>query len=299
MEFIIAYTAEGGGSVRIPFSIDPFRELGVPSRATPKETKQAYGRRANLAYRQSRVMASLSYHMITTSAQGRYLKRNGKYEINNIDQFVLAATGYTESLLDRIRGRYISLSQVDEHGRTSLYIAARSGFYDTTKALLEAGAPVDQKQKEGSTPLHGAAYYGQVHIVQLLLSYGANPNIKNKWGNTPADEIDDSEIKQTILHYQDDKIAEVTWSFKAKKLATRMIPIRYKGKEIARKVVRNKESMPKERWEKYLGEWETSWHGTKFKYLESILTHGLLPSGRIVDGHMITPPANHYQLGKE
>lgn len=94
MEFIIAYTAEGGGSVRIPFSIDPFRELGVPSRATPKETKQAYGRRANLAYRQSRVMASLSYHMITTSAQGRYLKRNGKYEIKNIDQFVLAATGY-------------------------------------------------------------------------------------------------------------------------------------------------------------------------------------------------------------
>jgi hypothetical protein len=302
MEFSIAYTAEGGGSVRVPYAIDPYRELGVNSRATPGETKQAYGRRANLTRRQNRVMASLSYHMITSTAQGRYLKRSGKFEIRRIDQFVLAATGYTESLLERIKKREFSLSQADEHGRTSLYIAARSGFYDSTKALLEAGAPVNQKQKEGSTPLHGAAYYGQVYVVKLLLSYGADPTIKNSWGNTPADETSVSEIKQLVLDYKDDKIADIARSFIAKGLAIKMLSINYEGKEVARKIVRNYTTIPsmtKKSWEEKLCQWETSWHGTKFKYLESILTHGLLASGEKVDGHKITPPDGHIPLGKD
>ena len=298
----ITYVADGGGYVGVPRSIDPFQELGLSSGASRRETKDAYGARANRPRRQDRVMASLAYHMITSTAEGRYSKRGRLYEIKDRnDQFFLAAVGYTSSLLQRIRSE--TCSRADEYGRTSLYIAARSGFYDTTKALLEKGAPVNQVQRDGSTPLHGAAYYGQVPVVKLLLSYGADPTHKNKWGNTPADETSVAEIKKLVLEYKEDKIAEFARSFISKGLAIKICNIMDKsGVEIARKIVRNFgsiSSMTKREWDNKLSSWESCWHGTRSQYLESILRHGLVPSGTKVGGHTITPPSGHIQLGTD
>ena len=302
-DFFISYIADGGGYVGVPRSIDPFRELGLSSRASPQETKAAYGARANRPRRQDRVMASLAYHMITSTAEGRYSKRGRKYEIRDRnDQFFLAAAGYTALLLQRVQLKRC-LSNVDEKGRTSLYIAARSGFYDTTKALLENGAPVNQVQRDGSTPLHGAAYYGQVPVVKLLLSYGADPNHKNQWGNTPADETSIAEIKKLVLEYKEDKIAAFARTFISQGLAIKISNVVDKnGVEIARKIVRNYQvtgSMTRREWEEKLCNWESCWHGTRSQYLESILRHGLLPSGSKIGGHTILPPNGHIQLGRD
>ena len=302
MDFFVAYTADGGGSVFVKRSMDPFRELGISPNASPQQTKSAYSARANRPRRQERVTASLAYHMITSAAEGRYSRRGREYEIKHgYDQFFLAAVGYTRRLRSVVRQS--SLSQADERGRTSLYIAARCGFYDTSKALLEAGAPVDQVQQDGSTPLHGAAYYAQVPVVKLLLCYGANPHIKNSWGNTASDETGNEEIKKLVLEYKEDKIARFARKFISAGLATKISYINDKrGVEIARKIIRNHEatrSMTKQDWEEKLASWESCWHGTRCRFLKSILQHGLVPSGSKAGDLTVTPPIGHIPLGTD
>ena len=291
MEFAIAYTSGGGECVQVRHSIDPYQELGLSPGATNNETKAAYRARARQRPRQRQVMASLAYHMITCSPSSK------EYVITSSDQFALAATGYTDLLMGNFRG---NLNQQDKHGRTSLYIAARSGFYDRSRALLKAGAPVNQVQRDGSTPLHGAAYYGQVRIVKLLLSSGADPTIKNRWDNTPIIETVDPDIKKLLLEYKEDKIAELAKALIKEGLATNIKSIKYNNEEIARKIIRNHEavvSMTRQVWEERVSGWESSWHGTSFDNLRSIFTHGLVPSGQKVGGRTIKPPSGHIPLG--
>ena len=46
--------------------------------------------------------------------------------------------------------------------------------------------------------------------------------------------------------------------------------------------------------------WKSVWHGTKAEHLESIMRHDLKPSGSYLPhGYIISPPLNHFQLGKE
>lgn len=298
MDICVSYTANGGRQVRVPSSLDPYRELGLSQGASYGDTKRAYKERANKRGRQERVMASLSYHMITSTSNGRYAKRDGRYEVTNRDdQFFLAAVGHTKSLLRQLRP-----GDLDERGRTALYIAARSGFYDTARALLEKGAPVNQVQNDGSTALHGAAYYGQVVIVQLLLSHGADPTIKNNWGHIAADETNLNEITKLLIDYNNDKIATIARSLISKGLATCIQDIVSKdGVHIGRKIVRNPESIhsvTQLHWQQRLSEWETCWHGTKSRNIESILKHGLVPSGNKAGDLEIRPPSYHISLGK-
>ena len=296
----IEYITEEGGKVKIPVKIYPFRELGLRSEtSSPNKIKHAYRERANNPNRQARVMASLSYHILTTTVDGRYAKLGHSYTIENADQFVFAATGYTEMFF--APRREFDMSQTDEQGRTLLYIAARGGFYDTTKALLEAGARVNQRQNDGSTPLHGAAYYGQVPVVKLLLRYGADSTIKNKWGSTPADETRINDVQKIISDNKGDNISAISRTLIDDGLATNTAIISYKGEEIAIKIIRNYEkisSLTKQDWENILHSWEPTWHGTQTKHLQSIFTHGLVQSGKAVGGYKVTPPSNHFKLGE-
>ena len=299
MDFFVAYTADGGGGVFVKRSMDPFRELGISPDASPQQVKWAYSARANRPRRQDRVTAALAYHMITSAAEGRYSRRGREYEIKNgYDQFFLAAVGYTARLLSVVQQS--SLFQADEGGQTSLYIAARCGFYDTCKALLEAGAPIDQVQKDGSTPLHGAAYYAQVPVVKLLLSYGANPHIKNRWGNTASDETGSKRIRKLVLEYKEDKIAQFAREFISAGLATKISSVKDKnGVEIARKIIRNHEATRSREWEEKLASWESCWHGTRCRFLKSILQHGLVPSGSKAGDLTVTPHIGHIPLGTD
>ncbi|TET36072.1 MAG: ankyrin repeat domain-containing protein [Planctomycetota bacterium] len=66
-----------------------------------------------------------------------------------------------------------------------LHIAAKRGFYDTARLLIDKGADVDSKDIGGHTPLFFGASYGKPDIVLLLIHRGANVNEKTDTGFTP------------------------------------------------------------------------------------------------------------------
>ena len=300
---VFEYTASGGGQVQVPEFVWPHHELQVPLSASYSEIKPAYYKAANRANRQQRVMASLSYHILTTT--GLYTDMGGgKFYVSEratSNVFVMAAVGDTKRLLRAITHKKDLLKSVDELGRTLLYLTARSGFYDTTEALLKEGAHVNEKQVDGSTALHGASFYSQRLIVELLLKYGADPTIKNKWGNTAIAEAH-AEISAVISSYKDDTITQIVTALVSDRLVHTTRFIEYRGKVVAREVQRNSDLLDpgtKCRWDVIQSTWHLAWHGTKSKNAKSIFRNGLMASGtRLADGSSIKPPSNHYKLGE-
>eukprot|EP00889_Picochlorum_renovo_P001897 jgi/Picre1/28927/NNA_004322.t1 len=85
---------------------------------------------------------------------------------------------------------YLSTSVVNEMGNTSLHEAVCELQYDAVKALLEAGADPNERQRYGgNTPLHLVALWGSSTnsraIVTLLLQHGASLSELNNLGETP------------------------------------------------------------------------------------------------------------------
>ena len=177
----------------------------------------------------------------------------------------------------------------DTSDHSLLYVAARSGFYDTCEFLLSKGAsPLNACGAAKSTPLHAAAYYGHELLCTLLISKGANVDAKNAFGNTPIDEALNDEVRHKLQGGgRNDKISVL---FKtAQGFGDYSIEdVTHRGDVIARKIRKNRE-VPKN--------WLPAWHGTKMIFVKSILKNGLKPSGSEVEGKMIQPPKGHYQLG--
>ena len=70
-------------------------------------------------------------------------------------------------------------------GLTPLIFATRDGNLDTVKALLDAGADVNQTSEYGWTALLVATHNRFYHLAVYLLEHGAKPNIANEGGWTP------------------------------------------------------------------------------------------------------------------
>ena len=70
-------------------------------------------------------------------------------------------------------------------GLTPLIFAAREGDQETAKALLDAGANVNQTSEYGWTPLLTAVNNRHWKLAQYLVERGADTNIANKGGWTP------------------------------------------------------------------------------------------------------------------
>ncbi len=70
-------------------------------------------------------------------------------------------------------------------GLTAMIFAAREGDLESTKALLDAGAQINQTSEYGWTPLLTAVNNRNYQLAQYLLDRGANPNLANKGGWTP------------------------------------------------------------------------------------------------------------------
>jgi len=73
----------------------------------------------------------------------------------------------------------------DGGGITPLVFAAREGDFDTVKALVEAGANVNQTTNYGWTALLTATQNKNYKIGKYLLEHGADPNIANHGGWRP------------------------------------------------------------------------------------------------------------------
>jgi ankyrin repeat protein len=70
-------------------------------------------------------------------------------------------------------------------GLTALVLAARQGYLDCVKLLLDAHADVNQTTHYGWTPLLTAVQNRHYKLAAYLLDRGANPNIANNGGWTP------------------------------------------------------------------------------------------------------------------
>ncbi|HWZ30000.1 MAG TPA: ankyrin repeat domain-containing protein [Bryobacteraceae bacterium] len=71
-------------------------------------------------------------------------------------------------------------------GMTALLFAAREGHLESARALIDAGADVNQASPaDKTTPIVMAAANGHFDLAKFFLDYGADPNLANDLGLTP------------------------------------------------------------------------------------------------------------------
>ncbi|XP_062920405.1 cyclin-dependent kinase 4 inhibitor C [Mobula hypostoma] len=75
-------------------------------------------------------------------------------------------------------------NQQDHNGFTLAHDAAREGFLDTLKILVDFGADVNIENSEGNLPIHLAAQEGHTDVV-IFLAKKSNLTLKNEKGQTP------------------------------------------------------------------------------------------------------------------
>jgi ankyrin repeat protein len=75
----------------------------------------------------------------------------------------------------------INPAQNTKGGMTALHHAARQGYVETARALVDGGADINRPMAgDGSTPLLVATINGQFDTAIMLIEKGANPNIPMK-----------------------------------------------------------------------------------------------------------------------
>jgi ankyrin repeat protein len=68
---------------------------------------------------------------------------------------------------------------------TPMLLAARQGSVDAIRALVKAGARIDQPQGDGITPLIMAIFNGHYDTAAALIELGANPSLADGANRTP------------------------------------------------------------------------------------------------------------------
>ncbi|XP_035509697.1 cyclin-dependent kinase 4 inhibitor C [Morone saxatilis] len=69
---------------------------------------------------------------------------------------------------------------------TVMHDAAREGFADSVRVLVDHGADTNLVDDHGNLPLHLAAKEGHLEVIQLLIGLTANPQAPNDLGYTAA-----------------------------------------------------------------------------------------------------------------
>ncbi len=103
------------------------------------------------------------------------------------DVFCLAAQGKADQLTIALKGKPSLVLKRDSDGRTPLHEAARLGWLDAAKVLLQAGSDVNALDEDGCSPLHLACSNGYPDVARQLLEAGAKVNELNRAGKTPTD----------------------------------------------------------------------------------------------------------------
>jgi hypothetical protein len=99
-------------------------------------------------------------------------------------QYLEAAKKGNLSEVKELLGKGAALLANDD-GNTALFYAAEYGRKDTVGYLLDAGIPLNVKNRIGSTPLTGAAAKGHKEVAWMLYMRGSDPKEKNLTGMSP------------------------------------------------------------------------------------------------------------------
>lgn len=86
--------------------------------------------------------------------------------------------------LKELLGKGAALLANDD-GNTALFYAAEYGRKDTVEFLLDAGIPLNVKNRIGSTPLTAAAAKGHKEVAWMLYMMGSDPKEKHLAGTSP------------------------------------------------------------------------------------------------------------------
>lgn len=85
-------------------------------------------------------------------------------------------------------------------GLTVMHDAAREGFADTVRVLLEHGADTNVVDNSGNLSLHLAAREGHLEVVRLLIERTANPETPNSLGYTACQLASLYQRVDTVLY---------------------------------------------------------------------------------------------------
>jgi hemoglobin len=113
-------------------------------------------------------------HSPLCNAAGRYVDRAER----------LSETGKIVAEILFRRGADVNRPRGPEE-QTPLHMAARRGNIAVARALLNAGAALEARDKKGETPLRRAVNCGHPEFVSLLLAHGADVNTRDRKGRTP------------------------------------------------------------------------------------------------------------------
>lgn len=72
-----------------------------------------------------------------------------------------------------------------EEFATRVFDLARAGDFETLRAYVDAGVPVNLTNSKGDTLLMLAAYHGHAETVRMLVTSGADPDGANDRRQTP------------------------------------------------------------------------------------------------------------------
>lgn len=83
---------------------------------------------------------------------------------------------------------------------TPLHSAARSGYVDIMRELLEYSIDSNMVNRFGRTPLHLAAEYGNRAATKVLLEIGNNPNVADNHGRLPIHRACEAGNSLLLMH---------------------------------------------------------------------------------------------------
>jgi len=283
--------------IEMPSKVNPFLTLGIQKNESHSRTKLKFREKMIEAKNNEKLRAKICFaYDVIVNRDYYYECEKNTYKIkeNKKSVYYYCVIGDCFSLMKEIEHEPNLLYFKDPLKRSLLYIAARNGHSNICVYLINKGLDVNDIQSTGSTPLHGAVYYGQTETARILIIYGAQTNIKNEYGHLPKDEAMTKEIKNLLKESEKDPIEELYKKLIKKNLVISLIPIRFKGEIVAKKIICKLNNLPKEYKPQEIDDWITAWHGTNFQNLESIVEIGLKPAGEILnDGKEIQVCASH------
>ncbi|XP_059196375.1 cyclin-dependent kinase 4 inhibitor C [Centropristis striata] len=98
---------------------------------------------------------------------------------------------------------------------TVTHDAAREGFIDSVRVLMDHGADINLTDAKGNLPLHLAAREGHLDVIQLLIGSTANPQTPNSMGHT-AGQLAHLHGKADAAQYIDNYLGPRTYQLRGK-----------------------------------------------------------------------------------
>jgi Acyltransferase family/Ankyrin repeats (3 copies) len=93
--------------------------------------------------------------------------------------------GDSAALREHLKAPGVLTTLHPDFGTTPLAWAALVGDAGMVRELLDAGAPVDGRNRDGGSALHAAAFLGRAEAASLLIGRGADVRMANFAGDTP------------------------------------------------------------------------------------------------------------------